>query len=270
MSYSLERIFTPNSFPIHTYVSRGSDWEDSALEERLQTALKTGGFLTFVTGPSKVGKTVLCRKAVRHGLVAVSGSQFSPQESIWSVMARNFQIAGDDTPEEHISQSAANTTSNNGILHSHCEISKEEIIACCKQRNLTLLIDDAHELPKEIRKTVFQQLKDAAGKGLKIIIAGEESVVSEVLRLNPDLSGRISVIRVFPWKKEELKKIALRGFEQLGIIVSESLLEVLAKESLGSPQRMQSICLNIALMTTETGTVQDFVLTEEICPGSLS
>lgn len=217
--------------------------------------------MTFVAGPPKVGKITLRRKSVPHGLVAVSGSQFSSQESIWSVIARNSQIAGEDNPVSAISPYC----NNNGTLHSHCEISKEEIIACCKQRNLTLFIDDAHELPKEIRKTVFQQLKDAAGKGLKFIVAGEESVVSEALRLNPDLSGRISVIRVFPWKKEELKKIALRGFEQLGIICSEAQLNDLAKASPGSPQRMQSISLNIALMTTETETAQDFILTAEIC-----
>lgn len=217
--------------------------------------------MTFAAGPSKAGKTVLCRKAVPYGLVAFSGSQFSPQESIWSVLAWNSPIAGEDNPLSPNSPSAVNT----GTLHSHYTFSKEEIIACCKQRNLTLLIDDAHEIPKEIRKTVLQQLKDAAGKGLKVIVAGEQSVISEALRLNPDLSGRISVIRVLPWKKEELKQISLRGFEQLGIICSEAQLDDLVKASLCSPQQMQSICLNIALMTTETGTVQDLVLTEEIC-----
>lgn len=50
-------VFTPNDFPVHTYVQRSDEW----LEERLQDALQTPKVVISLSGPSKSGKTVLMR-----------------------------------------------------------------------------------------------------------------------------------------------------------------------------------------------------------------
>lgn len=48
-------VFTPGSFPVHTYVHR----IDLDVEQQLRDALATPGQLISISGPSKSGKTVL-------------------------------------------------------------------------------------------------------------------------------------------------------------------------------------------------------------------
>lgn len=57
------------------------------------------------------------------------------------------------------------------------------------------------------------------------------------------------MINIEPWKMEELKSIAIIGFKKLQVPVNEQVIERMAAESLTSPQLMQSICLNLCLLS---------------------
>ena len=56
------------------------------------------------------------------------------------------------------------------------------------------------------------------------------------------------MITIDTWKEEDLKKIALMGFEKLNIKISDAIAEKLAVECLTSPQLMQYICLSICTL----------------------
>src|SRR5437868_1258803 len=74
-------VFTPSSFPEHTYVARGGD----DLEEKLRFALKTKGQIVSLSGPSKSGKTVLVEKVVgKENLVPVVGAGIRDVEQVWT------------------------------------------------------------------------------------------------------------------------------------------------------------------------------------------
>ena len=75
----------------------------------------------------------------------------------------------------------------------------------------------------------------------------------DAIRQNADLSGRLSLINIEAWKPEDLKKIALTGFAQLGIEIDGAAAEQLAVECLTSPQLMQYICLSICILLEDEG-----------------
>src|SRR3954454_5192160 len=73
-------VFTPSSFPEHTYVARGDD----DLEAKLRFALATKGQIVSLSGPSKSGKTVLVEKVVgKEHLVPVVGAGVKEPDQIW-------------------------------------------------------------------------------------------------------------------------------------------------------------------------------------------
>jgi hypothetical protein len=64
-------VFTPGSFPTHTYVQRS----DAQLDQQLRLGLDTQGMIVSIAGPSKSGKTVLVERVVgEDNLVPVTGA----------------------------------------------------------------------------------------------------------------------------------------------------------------------------------------------------
>jgi hypothetical protein len=68
-----------------------------------------------------------------------------------------------------------------------------------------------------------------------------------MVRANDELTGRIVSILFDYWTVKELEVIANRGFTALGIDIAPAIVKKLATEALGSPQLMQSLCLNLCL-----------------------
>ena len=83
----------------------------------------------------------------------------------------------------------------------------------------------------------------------------------DAIRQNADLSGRLSLINIEAWKEEDLKEIALKGFKQLNMSITETVAEKLAVECLTSPQLMQYICLSICILLEDKNEIQILVST---------
>ncbi len=209
MSYSPAEVFKPNVFPDLTYVSRSSGSVDMTNEDRLRIACRKIGFLTYVTGMPKTGKTSLCQKVILFkDLVSISGADLNPDADVWSVIRRWAQM-----PVEGNRISRANPDTGDQTTFDSVQSVKEEVIAYFNQNKKILLIDDFQKASFNRRHMLALQLKDAIGKGLQVVVVSSSSKANELLQLNPDLSGRISMIKLRPWKNEELKTIAKLGFE---------------------------------------------------------
>lgn len=262
MQYSPEEVFKPGTFPELTYVSRTSDNMDMTYEDRLRIALKKSGFLTYIAGTSKMGKTVLCKKVIpENQLISISGADFHDGEDIWDVIAKYAQIPLEGNMISEIITGSQQKTTTSMRFKS----AKEEVIAYFKENGMTLLIDDFQYSSASIRKAIAQQLKDAIGKEFRAIVISLPHKADEAIRLNPDLSGRISTINLKPWTNNDLKEIASMGFARLGIVCDDEIMNFLAEESLSSPQLIQSICLNIGLILQEQGPLNNAVLTKDLC-----
>jgi hypothetical protein len=98
-------VFTPGSFPTHTYVQRS----DAQLDQQLRLGLDTQGMIVSIAGPSKSGKTVLVERVVgEDNLVPVTGATIRETGDVW---ARALDWMG--TPNETL---ATEGTSHKGAL----------------------------------------------------------------------------------------------------------------------------------------------------------
>ena len=245
MSLKAENIFKPGAFPEYTYVSRNYENTGISYELRLKQALRTAGCLTSIIGPSKMGKTILCEQVIGlDNIVEVSGADFNENTDFWAIIAAKVGLPymGEITTER------ASTEGKSEERDSKSEkyiLSKDKIIRYYIENNKILVIDDFHYASAEMQMKMAQQLKDAIRRELKVVVHHR---ADDAIRQNADLSGRLSLINIETWKEEDLKKIAIKGFDKLEIKITDNIAEKLAVECLTSPQLMQYICLSICTL----------------------
>lgn len=248
MSLKAENIFKPGAFPEYTYVSRNYENTGISYELRLKQALRTAGCLTSIIGPSKMGKTILCEQVIGlDNIVEVSGADFNENTDFWAIIAAKVGLPymGEITTER------ASTEGKSEERDSKSEkyiLSKDKIIRYYIENNKILVIDDFHYASTEMQMKMAQQLKDAIRRELKVVVVSLPHRADDAIRQNADLSGRLSLINIETWKEEDLKKIAIKGFDKLEIKIADNIAEKLAIECLTSPQLMQYICLSICTL----------------------
>ena len=248
MSLKAEKIFKPGAFPEYTYVSRNYENTGISYELRLKQALRTAGCLTSIIGPSKMGKIILCEQVIGlDNIVEVSGADFNENTDFWAIIAAKVGLPymGEITTER------ASTEGKSEERDSKSEkyiLSKDKIIRYYIENNKILVIDDFHYASMEMQMKMAQQLKDAIRRELKVVVVSLPHRADDAIRQNADLSGRLSLINIEAWKEEDLKKIAIKGFDKLGIKITDNIAEKLAIECLTSPQLMQYICLSICTL----------------------
>lgn len=271
MKLAAQDVFQPTTLPERTYVDRKNDKQET-FSEILQKALRTKGRLISLAGASKSGKTVLCYKSVgADKLVDISGAQIQSTDDFWLRIAEKLNL-----PEETTNASAKTTsastearlTGNAGIgiasLGSNLASletktksdstterslrSNNSVMDIMRDCDNVLMIDDFHYIPRETQMYISRVLKTELFKGLKAIIISLPHRADEAVNCNPDLIGRTFFLEITPWRKEELKEIATKGFDLLNVNILNSYIEYLADESTISPQLMQENCLNLAFI----------------------
>ncbi|MGL4738592.1 MAG: ATP-binding protein [Cellulosilyticaceae bacterium] len=252
-------IFKPGAYPEYTYVTRKTPGTPYTYEQRLEQSLSIEGFLTSIVGPSKIGKTVLCDKVIGlETIISLSGNDFKRSRDFWDVIAMKIGLSmkGEFVEENTINgiNQAMTTTTKQHYLGS-----KDKVVKFFKENDKVLVLDDFHYAPKDMQYDIACQLKDVIRTGFKAVVISLPHRSDDTIRSNPDLMGRVSLIEMAPWTKEELKEIAVCGFRQLCITISDEIVEKIALESIDSPLLMQSICFNIICLnsgiqeiTTET------------------
>ena len=262
MRLKAEMVFKPGVFPEYTYVSRNYVNTGISYELRLKQALRTAGCLTSIIGPSKMGKTILCEQVIGlDNIVEISGADFNENVDFWAIIAAKVGLPymGEITTERSVARG------NNKESDSKSEkyvLSKDKVIQYYIENEKVLFIDDFHYASPEMQMKMAQQLKDAIRRELKVVVVSLSHRADDAIRQNADLSGRLSLINIETWKGEDLKKIALKGFEKLNIKIENFIAEKLAVECLTSPQLMQYICLSICtlLEDAEEQEINDDIL----------
>lgn len=248
MALKAENVFKPGAYPEYTYVSRNYENTGISYELRLKQALRTAGCLTSLIGPSKMGKTILCEKVIGFdNIIEISGADFNTNSDFWAIVAAKVELPyqGEVTTERELND--GNSRESDGKKEKYI-LSKDKIIQYYKDNEKVLVIDDFHYASKEMQMKMAQQLKDAIRKELKVVVVSLPHRADDAIRQNADLSGRLSLINIETWKEKDLKEIALMGFKQLNINITDEVAGQLASECLTSPQLMQYICLSICIL----------------------
>lgn len=253
-----EQVFKPGSFPNYTYVSRKSLDLNIDYELRLKQALKISGCLTSIIGPSKMGKTVLCEKVIDlDNLIEVSGVDFKTDNEFWNIIGAKagLPLSGEYGEVERFD---INNSQKEINKREKFILNKDKVINHFKDNGLVLVLDDFHYAPEQVQLHIAQQLKDAIRKEFKAIVISLPHRADDAIRKNADLTGRLSLINIEPWKFNELEEIAIKGFKELGISIEMEIDKKIAVESLNSPQLMQYICLSICtLLDSDSGKLKE-------------
>jgi hypothetical protein len=279
----VQRVFTPNDTPTVTYVDRS----EHKLEQKLRDYCATPNVVVSLSGPSKSGKTVLIKKVVSEDLlIPVVGAGVSSANNLWERVL-HWMGAPLETTETHVSGGEISGGTEGGgkigipivaegSASVRAEISKswgseksvttrtDGLIQVIKEiggSDFVVFIDDFHYIDLEIREEIGRQIKAAAENGVKIVTASVPHRSDDVVRSNPELRGRVASLDLAYWAIDELAEIAEKGFADLNIDLETTVKRRLASESFGSPQLMQSICLNLCyeLSVRETSPEQTWV-----------
>lgn len=257
-------VFKPGTYPQRTYVSRNSKETKYTYEERLKQSLSIEGYLTYIVGPSKIGKTVLCENVIGlENMVSMSGNDFSKERDFWSGIGKKIGISMTAKISEETAAFSESEQKSTVVTKDYFA-TKDKVLKYFRDNGKVLVLDDFHYAPLEIQYDIACQLKEVIRSGFRAVVISLPYRSDDAIRLNPDLTGRISIIEIEPWKKEELIQIADKGFTELKIDVEENLMTRMAEESIHSPQLMQAICLNIGLLPESTDIITEEMI-EESC-----
>jgi hypothetical protein len=265
MILRVQDVFTPGSFPSKTYIERGGE----PLERQLRDALDTPGQIVSLIGPSKSGKTVLVERVVgRDALITVTGAGIGSPDDIW---ARVLDWMGVPNRTER-SSTTAGTASVGGTIKgavglpliakaeaegtAGAEVSHErgksrsfdrgglsEVVEVIANTEYVVLVDDFHYMPRDVQAEAAKTLKEAVRLGVRICTAAVIHRGDDLVRANPELRGRVRGIDLRYWGPDDLRRIAIVGFDALRLLPSKQLIDTLVQEAAGSPQLMQLLCL---------------------------
>ena len=263
-------VFTPNSSPRYTYVQR----PELQLEKILADSLAIKNVAVSISGPSKSGKTVLTKKVLNPDyLIKVNGASIRTAEDVWNQVLRWMDVPSSVTTgkqsslsigakanakgslgiplvtkgevggEGNINRSSGNSDSSTTEIHG-----LEAVIREISDSDFVVFIDDFHYIDRDVQREVGRQIKAAIENGVTVCTASVPHSNDDVVRANPELRGRLAAIDIGYWSEGDLELIAKSGFPALNIEIAKSVIKRLARESLGSPQIMQSLCLNLCFV----------------------
>lgn len=196
-------------------------------------------------GPSKSGKTVLCEKLLgQDRMISMSGNDFAKAPDFWTGIGKKIGISLSAEVREEHADTFQNEQKSTTVTKSYIG-NKDKVIDYFKTYDKVLVLDDFHYAPSDVQYDIACQLKEVIRQGFKAIVISLPYRSDDAIRLNPDLTVRLSIIEIEPWTESELQEIAKKGFEELGISVEEKYIERMAIESICSPQLMRwtSFCM---------------------------
>lgn len=265
-------IFTPGTVPSITYNSRVS----TDIEKKVKDWVFFGGQILVINGKSKVGKTVLVERSISNSnLILVDSNRLESGESIFKVIAEAISLPEEVTKEtinvrtnvessikgsfeSKISlwtflstklKASSNLSGNvdDSVLTEKTYQSsiRDMVIDYCIEEKLIIAIDDFHYITTENQIKIIRDLKDAIFKGMRVTTIIIPNRQEDIINNERDYNGRVELLDIPEWTKEELKFIPQKGFEELNYKVDDSVMDLLSDVSFKSPLLMQQHCANI-------------------------
>ncbi|HST75566.1 MAG TPA: ATP-binding protein, partial [Acetobacteraceae bacterium] len=266
VSKKLDDIFTPGSQPSVTYVDRAH----LGIETALVKAIHQPGVIVSLTGPTKSGKTVLCRAVLKEfEYVWIDGGQIKSDDALWERIrseltipdeirlkagtSRGANISGTAGVDGGVPGSGAKFTFTIG--GSRLRINDEErtyrlegmhsVIDHLSKNNIVLVIDDFHYLPEIARVSAIQSLKGMVFNRLKFVLLSTPHRAFEAIKAETEITGRFKHVTMPIWIESDLRLIATTGFKALNVGCPDKIVDRFCAEAQGSPLLMQQFCWDI-------------------------
>lgn len=268
----LKDVFTPGGLPSITYVSR----DRLQLEKKVEDAVARGYAFNVITGPTKSGKSVLCKHVLRESrIVAIEGGQVRTEEAFWGQIAHRLQLP----TSAAISRQGTTTNTLQGeggggipalfqakasVSHANADqtgstrtYNKSLVIAAIDTlvaENYCLIVDDFHYIPADIQRNIIQALKGAVFAGLAVFLIAVPHRAFDPMTVENEVEGRFKHIAIPQWSLDDLIEIPSRGFPALNVELNRATQRKISEDSFGNPLLVQEICSEFCL----SNGVQDF------------
>ncbi|MET7906527.1 ATP-binding protein [Streptomyces sp. NPDC005355] len=212
------QVFVVGRLPTITYNPR----EKLGLEQQLDEYLEDRGTLLSVSGPTKTGKTTLL-KSVTDDAIWLSGGDMSSKEDFWRRVSEEIDSESLETTDPKLNLSRI----------------KRDLLATDR----CLVVDDFHYIGQDVQLAIVRSLKDLVFDGLAVIFASVPHRAYDAVRVEKEMTGRVTHLGISAWDDDELRSIARKGFRALNLNdLNDSLSRKLSKESFSSPHLMQQFC----------------------------
>lgn len=260
-------VFVPGGFPQHTYNPR----VNLQLEERLAEVKDNLCKLVTVTGQTKSGKTVLTRKILPpEESIWIDGGMVSQEDDFWDVIIEQLQlfqsteqedkkettskIGGKGTAEANflVAKGAGEInvelekTRGTTVTGGRTVSSRVTALQGLRASSVSLVVDDFHYIPREMQGSIVRALKPLIFDGLPVVIIAIPHRRYDALKVEKEMTGRISPITIPTWSETELQYISDTGFALLNYRVSSDFSGHLSSEAIGSPHLMQDFCRGVS------------------------
>lgn len=247
----LRDVFVAGGMPSYTYVDR----KNLNLEKSLRDELSEGHKVIAVTGPTKSGKTVLCKKVIGDdNSVWVDAGQIEKSEDFWGALLAALDLPSEVVEKEEASISAGiralftlKSELTEGRSIKFASPNKKTLLTLMREREMVLVVDDFHYLNDALQTEIIRSLKSEVFLGLKAILIAVPHRAFDAISAEPEMEGRYSHIEIPEWSMSDLRRIAETGFTLLGLNVEAGTVDKFCAESIGSPLLMQRFCSRLCL-----------------------
>lgn len=250
-----DEVFVAGGQPTYTYVGRSAEH----VELKFARAIATPNQIVSLSGPTKTGKTVLCRKTLGdREFVWIDGGQIKSADEFWDRVAYELNLPSKtESTSERETQGEVQAsvpmivTASGSHLRRTSETQAREIkslasaITYMTQDKVMLVIDDFHYIDEEVRTALMRNVKGAVFNGLKVILLSVTHRVFDAIKAESELTGRFTAISLPHWSTADLAQIAVKGFGALGTDCPDSVVETLCEEAQENPFLMQKFCWEI-------------------------
>jgi hypothetical protein len=260
----VDDVFTPGGEPSVTYVDR----EQLGLEKKIRSALQRRHSFIVVSGPTKCGKSVLCKRVLgNQPVVKVDGGMVTSVNEFWNLISHQLRLptsatttiarSGTETSLGEWSATVAGFFS--GKASAAIAIMKQRSQAAnytnvlslgsiveLRNRDATLLIEDFHYIEPATQRAILRALKSAVFDGLRVLILAVPHRAFDATEVEDEIEGRIEHVDVPAWSLNDLSEIAEKGFRALELEVAKNIQRRICEDGFGNPLLVQEICYELS------------------------
>lgn len=272
----MTKVFTPTKTPTHTSVKREKLWQE------LSDLAEQGGAFIPVLGVTKLGKTTLVKALMEKGASVYIPSQelSAGSAALWSHLATSLEIPSSSTTGKvegnkakwgffgkfgvnipgfstssgaDIGGERTRDTSTGATYEVELSTAVTDAMRLLAQsaeekdeHPPMIILDDFHFVTDaKKRREILLALRPVMENDATLLLASLPGREHDEAYAETNLDGRLAHITVPIWDREELRKIATRGFKTLKVTAQADIIDRLINQSYGSPQIMQQLCLNL-------------------------
>lgn len=250
--------------------------EEKRLEEKIEEAKNNLCKLITITGQTKSGKTVLTKKLYpKDNSIWIDGGSIKTEDDFWNSLIDKleyYQLESFSMIEETSGGSTSENQIKAGVKiiegsqkHQVTEGEKKGSISL-RTKNVStkisainalelyktpIIIDDFHYIERVLQGSLIRALKAPIFEGVPVLIIAIPHKRYDAMKVEREMTGRISQVLIPTWTLEELAFIANTGFNLLNQNISRDIVNYLTNEAVGSPHLMQEFCRSISKKLTK-------------------